>query len=166
TVPHLAERVKSGVASWAVKPRILVDSTEKLAAFRQARAALAASGTVTLELAIAGIPSVVAYKVSMISEWIYRMFVRLPTILLANLLLEQDVMPQIVQRQATPERLAAALAPLIGETAERKRQLDAFAKLDPVLGIGAARPSELAADIVLDVVRRHRGDHFRREIGA
>jgi lipid-A-disaccharide synthase len=154
TVPHLAERVRAGIADWPVKPRVVVDEADKWAAFRTARAALAASGTVTLELAVAAIPTVVAYKVSLMTELTYRAFVRVPTIVLANLVLGDNVMPQITQRDATPERLAAALAPLLGDTPQRKAQLDAFARLDAVMEIGKRRPSEAAADIVIEVARR------------
>ena len=156
TVPNLVEDIRRQTATWAVKPRIAVDQADKWAAFRLARAALAASGTVTLELALAGIPTVVAYKVSLLTELIYRVAVRVPTIVLANLVLGENVMPEITQRDATPERLAAALARLIGDTAERQRQLAAFARLDVVMGIGSARPSEAAAEIVLEVAQRGR----------
>jgi lipid-A-disaccharide synthase len=156
SVPHLAERVRAGVAGWPVRPRVVVDEADKWAAFRTARAALAASGTVTLELAVAGIPTVVAYKVSVATELVYRTFVRVPTIVLANLVLGGNVMPQIIQRDATPERLAAELAPLIADTPERRAQIDAFAKLDAVMAIGQARPSEAAADVVIEVAQRGR----------
>ena len=156
TVPHLAERVRASVADWPVQPRVVVEEADKWAAFRTARAALAASGTVTLELAVAGIPTVVAYKVSLMTELTYRAFVRVPTIVLANLVLGDSVMPQITQREATPERLAAALAPLIADTPERRAQLDAFAKLDDVMEIGRRRPSEAAADVVIEMARRGR----------
>lgn len=156
TLPHLAERVTQGTASWPVRPRIIIAEAEKRAAFRSARAALAASGTVTLELALAGIPTVVAYRVGLLNELIYRSFVRVPTIVLANLVLGENVMPEIVQRDATPERLAAALSPLLADTRERQKQLDAFQRLDAVMAIGKRRPSEAAAEIVLEVARRGR----------
>jgi lipid-A-disaccharide synthase len=82
--------------------------------------------------------------------------VRVPTIVLANLVIGENVMPEITQRDATPERLAAALARLIGDTPERQRQLAAFARIDAVMGIGSTRPSEAAAEIVLEVARRGR----------
>jgi len=157
TVPHLAERVRAGVADWPVQPRVVVAEADKWAAFRTARAALAASGTVTLELAVAGIPAVVAYKGSLLSELVFRALVRVPTIVLANLVLDDNVMPQITQRDATSERLAAELARLIGDTPERRAQVQAFARLDAVMAIGQARPSEAAADVVIEVVRRGRG---------
>ena len=72
TVPHLAAQVRTAVAGWKIPPRVVVDPAEKWAAFRRARAALAASGTVTLELALAGIPTVAAYRMSRIEELIVR----------------------------------------------------------------------------------------------
>ena len=154
TVPHLAERVRQQTATWTVPPRVVVEQADKWAAFRRARVALAASGTVTLELAVAGVPTVVAYKVSLLTELIYRAAVRVPTIVLANLVLGENVMPQFTQRDATPAPLAQALAELIGETAARRRQRDAFARLDAVMEIGSLRPSEAAADIVIRVASR------------
>ncbi|MGL4445346.1 MAG: lipid-A-disaccharide synthase, partial [Alsobacter sp.] len=67
-VPHLLETIRAETAGWAVKPRIVEGTEAKYAAFRQATAALAASGTVTLELALAGVPMVVAYRVSKLEE--------------------------------------------------------------------------------------------------
>ena len=157
TLPHLAERVRRETAGWTVSPRIVVTDTEKWAAFRTARVALAASGTVTLELALAGVPTVVAYKAALVTEWMFHAFVRVPTIVLANLVLGESVLPELLQREATPERLAAALGPLVGETAERQAQLAAFARLDAIMGIGVQWPSEAAADVVVEVARRGRG---------
>src|SRR5262249_14603596 len=137
-------------------PRVVVGQDEKWAAFRVARAALAASGTVTLELALAGIPTVVAYRASWFTELIYRTIVRVPTIVLANLVLDENVMPEYIQRQANPVQLAGSLAPLLADTPERARQLTAFARLDEVMRIGSARPSEAAAEVVFDVARRGR----------
>ena len=68
TMPHLLPRVRAGVAGWTVKPHIVTEPAEKWAAFRSARAALAASGTVTLELALAGVPTVAAYRVTSLKK--------------------------------------------------------------------------------------------------
>jgi lipid-A-disaccharide synthase len=155
-VPHLADRITAATATWAVRPRLITDTAEKWAAFRSARAALAASGTVTLELAIARVPTVVAYKVSLIEEAIGRALIRGTTIVLANLVLGENVMPELLQRDATADRLAAILASLLREGPDRARQLEAFGTLDRIMEIGTARPSLKAADIVLDLVRRGR----------
>jgi lipid-A-disaccharide synthase len=153
TVPHLLERITQATADWPTKPRIVVDPEEKWAAFRVARAALAASGTVTLELAVAGIPTLVSYKISLLEELVGHLLVRVPTIVLANLVLGENVLPEIVQRAATPERLAAALLPIIGTSDERNRQLAGFVRFDDVMGIGKQLPAAVAADVVLGMLR-------------
>ncbi|MFY9697336.1 MAG: lipid-A-disaccharide synthase [Rhodoplanes sp.] len=158
TTPHLEKRVRAATADWPAPPRVVVEAEDKWAAFRQARAALAASGTVTLELALAGVPTVVAYRVPLVEEAIARLLIKVPSIVLANLVLGENVMPELLQRQVAPEPLVAALAPLLADTPERRRQLDAFARLDQVMKIGAANPSEAAAQIVLvHAGRRRRG---------
>lgn len=155
-VPHLHDRIASATAAWPVKPRIVVEAAEKWAAFRSARAALAASGTVTLELAVAGVPTVVTYRVPVIEEAIVRALAHGTTIVLANLVLGENIMPELLQRDATPERLAAAMAPLLRDGPERARQVDAFTRLDRIMDIGTARPSLRASDIILDVAKRGR----------
>jgi len=130
---------------------VILDPSEKAQAFRTARAALAASGTVTLELAVAGVPTVVAYKISLLEEIIGHLFVRTPSIVLANLVLGENIMPEVVQRGLTAQNLVAALVPLIEATPARERQLAAFARLDGIMGIGQWAPSERAAEIVLAV---------------
>ena len=165
TVPHLHDRIKKAIAGWAIQPRIVMSDTEKWAAFRTARAALAASGTVSLELAIAGVPAVIAYKVSLIEEVIARLAIHAPSVVLANLVLGENTMPELLQRQATPDQLAEALIPLIGDTPERRRQTDAFARLDAIMDIGGTSPSAKAAEIVLGIARE-RAAYFRRETGT
>jgi lipid-A-disaccharide synthase len=149
TVPRLADRVRAAAAAWPVPPEILVEPAEKRAAFRIARAALAKSGTVTLELALAGVPMVAAYKVPLFDEIIARLVVKVPSIILANLVLDENVVPEFLQRDCTPQRLAAALAPLLVDGPERRRQLEAFGRLDAVMEIGRRAPSERAAELVL-----------------
>ena len=150
TLPHLASAVREGVAGWPVTPRIVVEPAEKWAAFRSARAALAASGTVTLELALAGVPTVAAYRVPLIEEVIARLAglrARLTSVILANLVIGENVVPEFLQRDCTPQLLADALVPLLAETPERARQLEAFGRLDQIMAVDAA-PSVKAAAIV------------------
>ena len=79
---------------------------------------------------------------------------RVPSFILANLVIGQNVVPELVQDECTPERLADALAPLIGDTPERRRQVEAFATLDAIMEIGSRAPAARAADIVLGSLRR------------
>jgi lipid-A-disaccharide synthase len=160
TMPHLLAQVRQAVAGWAATPRIVVEASEKWAAFRGARAALAASGTVTLELALAGVPTVAAYRVTIFEEIIARLVglrARLTSVILANLVIGENVVPEFLQRDCTPQRLADALVPLCSDSPERSRQIEAFGRLDQMMALDAA-PSVKAAAIVLDVARRGRRD--------
>jgi len=153
-VPRLADAVRSAVAPWPVSARVIVDSEEKSGAFRSARAALTKSGTSTLELALSGVPMVAAYKVSLIEELAARALVNVPSVILANLALGKNVVPEFLQRDCTPDRLAGALLPLLADTPERRTQTEAFARLDKIMEVGGARPSERAAEVVLDCACR------------
>lgn len=158
TVPHLLTRVRDGVAGWPLQPRIVVDPAEKWVAFRSARAALAASGTVTLELALAAVPTVAAYRLSLIEELIFRA-ARTPeisTVILANLVLGEKVVPEFLQQECTAEKLAESLVPLLSDTPQRQRQMAAFQQLDAIMGIGTTSPSGKAAAVVLDAACRGR----------
>jgi lipid-A-disaccharide synthase len=157
TVPHLAETLRRDTGGWEQPPRIVVDPKEKQAAFRAARAALAKSGTVTLELAVAGVPMVTAYKVTAFEAPILRRAIKAPSAILANLVLGENVVPEFMQEDCTVENLAQALLPLLSDGPERRRQLDAFARLDAVMEIGVAHPSARAAEIVLREAARVAG---------
>jgi lipid-A-disaccharide synthase len=154
-VEHFVDTIRGATAHWPVRPRIVVEAADKDAAFRVARAALAKSGTVTLELALAGVPMVAAYKITPIEYLLVGRGIlkRLPSVILANLVLGETVVPQFLQHDCTAGRLAAALLPLIGDGAERQRQIEAFSRLDAVMGIGSLAPAARAADIVLGLAR-------------
>jgi lipid-A-disaccharide synthase len=156
TVPHLLAHVREATGTWPVLPRIVVDAEEKHAAFRVARAALAKSGTVTLELAVAGVPMVTAYKVTIIEELIARRLIEVPSVILANLVLGENIVPEFIQQDCTVENLAAALLPLLSDTPERRRQTEAFSRLDAIMEIGSAVPSARGAEIILREVMRGR----------
>jgi lipid-A-disaccharide synthase len=153
-VPHLVAPIAQATVQWPVPPRIVVETAEKQAAFRIARAALAKSGTVTLELALAGVPTVGAYRVSWLEGVVGRRMIKVSSVILANLVLGENVVPEFIQDACTAENLAAALVPLIADTPERRRQIEAFARLDAVMEIGSRAPAARAADIVLDAARR------------
>ena len=153
-VPRLAETVRAAVAAWPVPARVITDAAEKDAAFRTARAALTKSGTSTLELAVAGIPMVAAYQVPLVEEAVARLLIKVESVILANLVVGENVVPELLQRACTPRSLAGALLPLLGDTPERRRQTAAFARLDAIMEIGKAVPSERAAAEVLACLAR------------
>ncbi len=159
TVPQIERRVRASVASWTVPPKVVVDPIEKCAAFRRARAALAASGTVTLELALAGVPMVAAYRLHFIEAMVARAIrqrARLPSVTLANLVIGENVVPELLQEECTPERLADALVTVVGDTEQRHRQIEGFRRLDAIMKIGGTSPSAEAAGLVLEAARRGR----------
>lgn len=148
-VPHLCDDIEQFAANWPEKPRIVLGEEERRAAFRGARAALAASGTVTLELALADVPMVVAYRMSLLEEAIVNTAIRLPRYALPNLILGEDAVPEQMQRQATPRKLVAKLLPLLGDAPERQAQLSAFGRVRAVMMPSSELPSERAAERVL-----------------
>lgn len=120
------------------------------ALLRHARAALVKSGTSTLESALEGTPLVVAYRTHPLTFALARRLVRVPHIALANLVAGEEVVPELLQRAATPRALASRLVPLLGDTPERARQLDGLRRVRAALGTpgAAARVAQIAADIL------------------
>ena len=150
-VSHLEAEIREKIESWPVRPRIVIGEEEKYAAFRRARAALAASGTVSLELALSGVPMVVAYKISRPEE-LLKYLVRVPSIVLPNLILSENAVPEILQEHCTPEALAKGMIPLIQGGKERQTQISRLEKLDRLMRLDEGQtPSALAAEIVLRV---------------
>ena len=153
TLPHLLDAVNEAVAQWPVRPRIVTGEVEKQAAFRNARGALAKSGTVTLELALAGVPMVTLYRGGAVEAWIARRVVRVSSIILANLVIGENVIPEFHQEECTARNLAPALLDILNDTPQRRHQLEAFAKLDRIMDTGGRSPSERAADIVVQEMK-------------
>jgi len=152
TLPRRLAQVEEVVAGWSVKPRIVVDEEEKRAAFRIARAALAASGTVTLELALSGIPTVAAYRVPWLEGRIAPYIIKVKTAILPNLILGTPAVPEFLQWHIDPPAMAAQLVRLIEGGDEREAQLAAFARLDAMMGQGGEPPSRRAARAVLETL--------------
>jgi lipid-A-disaccharide synthase len=156
TMPHLQDAVGQGVRNWEVAPRIVIGETEKRAAFRIAHAALAKSGTVTLELALAGVPMVTAYRLGAVEAFILRRAIKVRSVILANLVIGREVIPEFLQESCTADKLAAALTELLADSALRRQQLAGFAELDAIMSTGNVSPSVRAADIVLATMRQAR----------
>jgi lipid-A-disaccharide synthase len=159
TLPHLQDLVRKNVKSWPVEPRIIVGEQEKKAAFRIAHTAFVKSGTVTLELAVAGVPMVAAYKVGAVEAWILRRAIRGSSVILANLVIGENVVPEFLQEDCAPAKLAPALRDVLSASLLRRRQTEAFAKIDAIMSTGGEPPSARAADIVLATLRKARGSN-------
>ncbi len=157
-LPTVADRqgeIEAALQDWPIKPQVVTEEVAKYAAFRQARAALAKSGTVTLELALAGVPSVVGYQVSKIEEIIARRMIEVPSILLPNLILGENVYPEFIQADCAPEPLAAALTPLLHQSPAREAQVAGLKRLAELMQLpGGESPSAAAAQVILQVMAR------------
>jgi lipid-A-disaccharide synthase len=147
-VPHLVQEITDVTRDWPVVPEIVVGEEAKFAAFRKAHLALAASGTVTLELALAGVPMVVAYKVSRLEEQL-KYLIKVDTIVLANLILGENVIREYIQDDCHAQSLGDALLALAADGEARDRQVEAFARLDEAMDIGEETPSGRAARLVM-----------------
>ncbi len=159
TLPHLQDVVREGVKGWPVQPRIIVGEQEKKAAFRVAHAAFVKSGTATLELALAGVPMVAAYKVGAVEAWILRRAIQASSAILANLVIGENVVPEFLQQDCTPAKLAPALREILSDSPLRRRQAEAFAKIDAIMSTAGQPPSARAADIVLATLRKAPGSN-------
>jgi lipid-A-disaccharide synthase len=159
TMPHLQDAVREGVKDWPVQPSVIVGESEKRAAFRIAHAAFVKSGTVTLELALAGVPMVAAYKAGAVEAWIVRSAIRTSSVILANLVIGENVVPEFIQQDCTAEKLAPALREILADSPLRQRQRQAFARMDAIMSTGDQPPSVRAADIVLGTLRKARGSN-------
>jgi len=148
TTRRLLPMIREVTANWPVQPRIVAEEGDKLAAFREARAALAASGTVTLELALAGVPLVGAYKVSAFEAEVGRHVLTVPSVLLANIILDETVVPEFLQQDCNPETLEAALAPLLQDGPERRAQLEGFERLAALMSTDGLPGEDIAAEVV------------------
>jgi lipid-A-disaccharide synthase len=156
TMPHLQGAVAEALKAWPVQPRVVIGENEKRAVFRIAHAALAKSGTVTLELALSGVPMVTAYRTSAVEAMVFRRILNVSSVILANLVIGENVIPEFLQENCTPEKLAQALREVLGDSALRRKQVEAFAKIDQIMSTGTAPPSARAADIVLATMRKAR----------
>lgn len=154
-VSSVRQGIERASAGWTIKPHIIEGEADRYRSYKLADAALAASGTATLELALAQVPSVVAYKVDAIASHL-RHLIRVPSIVLANLVLDSKVYPEFVQENATPEALAAATTPLLSDTPERRKQLAGLAPIVECMSVAGPSPSAAAADVVLRHAERGR----------
>lgn len=153
SVPHVRGLIEQGLSAWPVRPHLLSGEADKIAAFRLARAALAASGTVTLELGLAGTPMVVAYRVDQLAARL-RFLLKVHSVVLANLVLGENAFPEYLQEECRADMIAPALAALLDETAARRAQLDALARIPDKMLLAEGTPSERAAEIVLAAAAR------------
>lgn len=154
----VAAAVTAATDRWTKRPILISESADKHDAFAAAAAALTKSGTSTLELALAGVPMVVTYRANPITVWLLRRMALVKYASLLNLLSARQIIPELLQDDATPEKLAAALETVLtpeGAAAQRAAFIEPLAMLRPPAG----EPSDAAAAAVLDLIEQSAGDH-------
>jgi lipid-A-disaccharide synthase len=146
-----AETVRNLTRDWRF-PVVFAGMSERYDAFAASDAAMTKSGTVTLELALAGVPMAVAYKVSATTAFIVRRLVSVEHASLVNLLAGRLVVPEFIQEECTASKIAGAVAELLSSKAAREAQAQGFGDVVKALGDPTPPPSERAARLVLDII--------------
>jgi lipid-A-disaccharide synthase len=148
----VAEAVRGATRSWTPRPVLVTDTQDKYDAFAASAAALTKSGTSTLELAMAGVPMVVTYRVNPLTAAIARWLVTVKYASVINLLAGREVVPELIQQACTPDRLAVEMGTLLNDPAAVAAQLSACREALALLRPPAGLPSEAAAAAVLGLL--------------
>ena len=152
TTENVAAQVGEAMTRWPIPVIVLRGREEKFDAFAAGDVALAASGTVALELALARLPAVVAYRINRLTHAVVRRIVKIEHAHLLNLVLQRKAVPEFLQDECTPERLAAAATRLIDDKAAREAQIADCQEALRHLGYGGLSPALRAADEVLAII--------------
>ena len=152
TLPHLLPYIEPLLKDAAVTVRVITSVEQKWQAFMQSSIALAASGTVSLELAYVGAPQVIAYKVSKLTYWLAKCLVKVKYASLVNILNKQMVVPEYLQNQCTAEHLAQQMENILSDSLYQKQVRKLYTE-----AINALRPqhgcsSDIAAAVVNDLL--------------
>jgi len=151
TVDHVKARVLEFSKNWAV-PVIVVNGEEKAEAFKASNAALAASGTVALELAMAGLVNVIGYRFQTMTGFLLKYLIKTPYANLVNVILGREAIAEFIQDECTAENLSFELARLLDDEEARKAQLLAAQEALTELGLGGEAPGMRAAQVVMEMI--------------
>ena len=144
--------VATAAAGWQAPITVVNGRDEKYDAFAASDAALAVSGTVALELAIAGVPMAIAYRGNPLTIWLAKRLASLSYICLVNLILDRPVVPEFIQQNCRAGTLADALARLLTDDTASGEQRTQARRAAELIGLGGPAPSDRAAKIVLDII--------------
>ncbi len=154
TVRTVSKLVKAGVKDCGL-PLIVVETQEdRYNAFQASSAAIAASGTVALELAICHIPHIIAYKVSKLTAWIVAKIMKIQFVNLTNIMLGRLVVPELLQEQCVSGNITNKILELLAKGDLYEREQEGFRKVKETLSAGEQTPSENAADFILELISR------------
>jgi lipid-A-disaccharide synthase len=150
--PVVADVVARAASRWPVKPLIVTGLDDKHDAYAAAGAALTKSGTSTLELALAGVPMAVTYRVNPVTAAMARRLIRVPHVAMVNLLAERQIVPELLQQDCTPKKLRDVLLSLLQDKHAAATQRQAFAPVMASLRAPEGDPAQAAAQAVLDLL--------------
>ena len=149
--PNMERLLLEETQKWTVSPR-LISQQEKFAYFEKGRLALVTSGLATLELALNQVPMIVAYKVSFV-EYFFRFLIKVNSIVLPNLIVGKNFIPEFIQDRATAKRLAQAIKELLEDEQQRRQQILMFERVYEALSLSGAKPSDRAAEVILEYLK-------------
>lgn len=153
TLSRIAPAVRAGTASWPVPTLVLEARDERFDAYAASTAAIAASGTIALELALARLPFVTIYRTSQMTAWIVRRLVQVRFANLVNLILDRPAVVELIQEACTPERITSEALELIDNPENRTRQIADLAEASVRLrGADKRVPSVHAAECLLGLL--------------
>ncbi len=155
TVKTVASRVKNMLKEEKLPYTITYTETDRYNAFKASKAAMAASGTVALELAILEVPHIIAYKVSPLSALLAKKLLHINFVNLSNILLSREVVPELLQEKCTPEQIVYYMQDFLSDGERCKSQKNEFSQVKKVLGFGVQNPSQKAAEILWDFVNKN-----------
>lgn len=152
TVHTVEEQVRTMVEQSGLP--ILVVNTEggRYDAFKSSTVAIAASGTVALELAMVNVPHLIAYKVAPLTAWIAKHFLKIQFVNLTNILLGREIVPELLQNDCNVGQILFYVEELLKKEALYEREIDGFEKLKDILGMGEQTPSANACDVILKII--------------
>ena len=155
TVSTVAEHVKSAVAKSGLPLAVVETQQDRYNAFRASAAAIAASGTVALELAICRIPHVIAYKVSALTAFIVGKIMKIQFVNLSNIMLGREIVPEILQQSCVPGNITRKVLELLEQGNLYHTQMEGFGKVRNILSQGEQTPSQNACDVILKLIDAH-----------
>lgn len=154
TVESLAGEVSASTKDWPCKRILVTNSAEKFDAFAASRAALTKSGTVNLELALAGLPMVVCYRVNPVTAFMAKRLLTVGRVSLVNILAEKHLVPELLQEDCNGIRIAQELGSLLDDEGRRQEQMAGFREVVTRLGAEGPKPSERAAAVILEALEK------------
>lgn len=156
TVHTVEDRVRTMVEASDLPVIVVSNEADRHNAYCAADIAVAASGTVALELAMVDVPHIISYRVSKLTAWLVRHCLHIQFVNLTNILLGREVVPELLQEDCNEQKVLYYVEELLKKNALYDRQMEGFAKVKEILGLGEQTPSANACDILLQIVDKNK----------